>query len=115
MGPCKIRGREGGREGGREREIDREREFYNFSVIYLPLSLLSFSFFFQIDYFNNKIICDLVEQPHSGIIALLDEACFMVGTVTDKVSSNLKCTCTYNASSIYIRKFNCWKYTILCT
>ncbi|XP_019850778.1 PREDICTED: LOW QUALITY PROTEIN: unconventional myosin-Id-like [Amphimedon queenslandica] len=38
----------------------------------------------HIEYFNNKIICDLVEQPHSGIIALLDEACFMVGTVTDK-------------------------------
>ena len=39
----------------------------------------------QIDYFNNKIICDLMEQHHTGIIALLDEACFLVGTVTDRV------------------------------
>ena len=39
----------------------------------------------QIDYFNNKVICDLVEIKQSGIIALLDEACFLVGTVTDKV------------------------------
>ena len=39
----------------------------------------------QIKYFNNKIICDLVEQQHSGVISLLDEACFLVGTVTDKV------------------------------
>ena len=39
----------------------------------------------QIDYFNNKIICHLVEQQHTGIIALLDEACFLVGTVTDRV------------------------------
>ena len=39
----------------------------------------------QIDYFNNRIICDLVEAPRSGIIALLDEACFLVGTVTDMV------------------------------
>ncbi len=46
-----------------------------------------FVVFFQIKYFNNKIICDLVEQQHSGVIALLDEACFLVGTVTDKVST----------------------------
>lgn len=38
----------------------------------------------HVDYFNNKIICDLVEVPHSGILALLDEACFMVGKVDDQ-------------------------------
>ena len=27
-----------------------------------------------------------MEQHHTGIIALLDEACFLVGTVTDRVS-----------------------------
>ncbi|XP_002067667.2 unconventional myosin ID [Drosophila willistoni] len=37
----------------------------------------------NIDYFNNKIICDLIEQPHKGIIAILDEACLSVGNVTD--------------------------------
>ena len=37
------------------------------------------------DYFNNKIICDLVEAPHSGIMAQLDEACYMVGKVNDKL------------------------------
>lgn len=39
----------------------------------------------NIDYFNNRIICDLVEQPHKGIIAILDEACLNVGTVTDEM------------------------------
>uniref|UniRef100_A0A1A9UX91 Myosin motor domain-containing protein n=1 Tax=Glossina austeni TaxID=7395 RepID=A0A1A9UX91_GLOAU len=43
----------------------------------------------KIDYFNNKvstnrIICDLVEQPHKGIIAIMDEACLSVGKVTDE-------------------------------
>ncbi|MBN3291319.1 MYO1D protein, partial [Polypterus senegalus] len=37
----------------------------------------------HIDYFNNQIIVDLVEQPHKGIIAILDEACLNVGAVTD--------------------------------
>ena len=37
------------------------------------------------DYFNNKIICDLVEAPHSGIMAQLDEACYMVGKVNDQL------------------------------
>ncbi|KAF3834323.1 hypothetical protein F7725_025527 [Dissostichus mawsoni] len=38
-----------------------------------------------IDYFNNQIIVDLVEQPHKGIISILDEACLTVGKVTDTV------------------------------
>ncbi|XP_061597503.1 unconventional myosin-Ig-like [Cololabis saira] len=37
----------------------------------------------HIDYFNNQIIVDLVEQPHRGIISVLDEACLGVGRVTD--------------------------------
>ncbi|XP_032822057.1 unconventional myosin-Id isoform X1 [Petromyzon marinus] len=37
----------------------------------------------DIDYFNNKVICDLVEQQHKGIISILDEACMNVGRVTD--------------------------------
>lgn len=39
----------------------------------------------HVDYFNNKIICDLVEQPVKGIIAIMDEACYSVGKVTDEV------------------------------
>ncbi|XP_065165017.1 unconventional myosin ID isoform X2 [Atheta coriaria] len=39
----------------------------------------------NIDYFNNKIICDLVEAPHKGIIAILDEACLNVGKVSDEL------------------------------
>ena len=39
----------------------------------------------HIDYFNNKVICDLVEQPHRGIIAYLDEASFGVGAHDDKL------------------------------
>ncbi|XP_075867895.1 unconventional myosin-Ig isoform X2 [Nelusetta ayraudi] len=47
----------------------------------------------HIDYFNNQIIVDLVEQPHKGIISILDEACLTVGNVTDTVcldSMNVK-------------------------
>lgn len=39
----------------------------------------------KVEYFNNQIICDLVEQPHIGLLALLDEACLNVGKVTDKI------------------------------
>ncbi|KAJ6650134.1 Unconventional myosin ID [Pseudolycoriella hygida] len=38
----------------------------------------------NIDYFNNQIICELVEQPHKGIISIMDEACLTVGKVTDQ-------------------------------
>jgi myosin I len=31
-----------------------------------------------------QIICDLVEQPHQGVIAIMDEACLTVGKVTDE-------------------------------
>jgi myosin-1 len=49
----------------------------------------------HIDYFNNKVICDLVEQPHRGMIAIIDDACFSVGHVDDQLllehlSRNLK-------------------------
>ncbi|XP_069680956.1 unconventional myosin ID isoform X2 [Periplaneta americana] len=39
----------------------------------------------NIDFFNNQIICDLVEQPHKGVIAIMDEACLNVGKVTDEM------------------------------
>lgn len=39
----------------------------------------------HIDYFNNKIICDLIEQQRTGILAYLDEACQTVGNVTDEM------------------------------
>lgn len=38
-----------------------------------------------IEYFNNQVICDLVEQPHKGVLAVLDEACLNVGKVTDEM------------------------------
>lgn len=47
----------------------------------LPL----FFWLFQIDYFNNQVIVDLVEQQHKGIIAILDDACMNVGKVTDEM------------------------------
>lgn len=37
----------------------------------------------HIDYFNNKIICDLVEQPHKGMISIIDEASFNVASKVD--------------------------------
>ncbi|KAF5295154.1 hypothetical protein FQR65_LT10542 [Abscondita terminalis] len=39
----------------------------------------------DIDYFNNQIICDLVEAPHKGVLAIVDEACLNVGKVTDEL------------------------------
>lgn len=36
-----------------------------------------------VEYFNNKIICDLVEQRHKGIIDILDEECLRPGEPTD--------------------------------
>ncbi|KAF6082177.1 myosin IH [Phyllostomus discolor] len=36
-----------------------------------------------IQYFNNKIICDLVEERHRGIISILDEECMRPGPATD--------------------------------
>ncbi|XP_062611232.1 unconventional myosin-Id-like, partial [Saccostrea cucullata] len=39
----------------------------------------------HIEYFNNKIIVDLIEAPHKGILAILDEACLSVGKVTDEM------------------------------
>ncbi|XP_058473357.1 unconventional myosin-Ih isoform X2 [Solea solea] len=36
-----------------------------------------------VPYFNNKIICDLVEEKYRGIISLLDEECLLPGEATD--------------------------------
>ena len=42
----------------------------------------------NIEYFNNQIICDLVEQNHKGMLSVMDEACLNVGKVTDEVSGS---------------------------
>ncbi|KAK0134622.1 Unconventional myosin-Ih [Merluccius polli] len=36
-----------------------------------------------VPYFNNKIICDLVEEKYRGIISILDEECLRPGDATD--------------------------------
>lgn len=36
-----------------------------------------------VKYFNNKVICDLIEEKHVGIIALLDEECLRPGDASD--------------------------------
>uniref|UniRef100_A0A673H0G7 Unconventional myosin-Ib n=1 Tax=Sinocyclocheilus rhinocerous TaxID=307959 RepID=A0A673H0G7_9TELE len=38
----------------------------------------------NIEYFNNAIICDLIENVSNGILAMLDEECLRPGTVTDE-------------------------------
>ncbi|XP_051786267.1 unconventional myosin-Ib isoform X8 [Erpetoichthys calabaricus] len=38
----------------------------------------------HIDYFNNAIICDLIENNTNGILAMLDEECLRPGTVSDE-------------------------------
>ena len=35
------------------------------------------------EYFDNKVICDLVEAKHKGIISVLDEECLRPGDVGD--------------------------------
>lgn len=39
----------------------------------------------QVEYFNNAAIVELVERPHRGILAVLEEACYTAGTVTDRL------------------------------
>ncbi|XP_063795200.1 unconventional myosin-Ih [Pseudophryne corroboree] len=36
-----------------------------------------------IQYFDNKIICDLIEEKHKGIISIMDEECLRPGEATD--------------------------------
>ncbi|KAK0170717.1 hypothetical protein PV328_008530 [Microctonus aethiopoides] len=48
----------------------------------------------HIDYFNNKVICDLIEEKYKGIISLMDEECLRPGDPTDlsfleKLNANL--------------------------
>jgi len=38
----------------------------------------------HIDYFNNAIICELVDAPQVGVFALLDEQCLLPGNITDQ-------------------------------
>ncbi|XP_037705036.1 unconventional myosin-Ib isoform X5 [Choloepus didactylus] len=38
----------------------------------------------HINYFNNTIICDLIENNTNGILAMLDEECLRPGIVTDE-------------------------------
>lgn len=39
----------------------------------------------QVEYFNNAAIVELVERPHRGILAILDEACSTAGPITDRI------------------------------
>ncbi|XP_067601876.1 unconventional myosin-Ig isoform X1 [Pseudorca crassidens] len=39
----------------------------------------------SVEYFNNATIVDLVERPHRGILAVLDEACGSAGPITDRI------------------------------
>ncbi|XP_076974617.1 unconventional myosin-Ig isoform X2 [Tamandua tetradactyla] len=39
----------------------------------------------SIEYFNNAAIVELVERPHRGILAVLDEACSSAGPITDRI------------------------------
>ncbi|KAG8510574.1 Unconventional myosin-Ig [Galemys pyrenaicus] len=38
-----------------------------------------------VQYFNNASIVELVERPHRGVLAVLDEACSTAGTITDRI------------------------------
>lgn len=36
-----------------------------------------------VSYFDNKIICDLIEERHKGIISIMDEECLLPGEASD--------------------------------
>ncbi|XP_076356260.1 myosin 95E isoform X5 [Tachypleus tridentatus] len=38
----------------------------------------------HVDYFNNAVICDLIEKNNHGILSLLDEECLRPGPVSDE-------------------------------
>lgn len=47
-----------------------------------------------VEYFDNKVICNLIEEKHKGIVALMDEECLRPGDPTDlsflaKMNDNL--------------------------
>jgi len=54
----------------------------------------------NIEYFNNQVICDLVEQAHKGMIAIMDEACLNVGKVTDEVARRSKVSLNERKSKV---------------
>lgn len=37
----------------------------------------------NVEYFDNKVICDLIEEKHKGIISLMDEECLRPGEPSD--------------------------------
>ncbi|XP_072948862.1 unconventional myosin ID [Epargyreus clarus] len=37
-----------------------------------------------VTYFNNRVICELVDAPHQGIIAIMDEACLNPTKISDE-------------------------------
>ncbi|XP_043214754.1 unconventional myosin IC-like [Amphibalanus amphitrite] len=41
-----------------------------------------------VEYFNNKIICDMIEMKHTGIVSLLDEECLRPGEANDMTFLN---------------------------
>ena len=63
----------------------------------------------HIDYFNNQVICDLIDLPHKGILALMDEACLNVGKTTDSMllgalDNKLKSNNHYSSRSLESNK-----------
>ena len=69
----------------RREEIEVYKNILTFMLLYdlIDLSYLFLQKWKTIDYFNNQIICDLVEERHKGIIAILDEECLRPGDATD--------------------------------
>ena len=60
-----------------------------FRLLILILTPFFFCIVFQIDYFNNKVICDLIEQNRKGILSILDEGCRNIGNVSDQVKNQI--------------------------
>lgn len=55
----------------------------------------------RVDYFDNQVICDLIEEKHKGIISIMDEECLRPGDPTDSTML-AKMDRTFNKHKHYI-------------
>ena len=61
-----------------------------------------------IDYFNNKIVCDLIEsKAPPGIMSILDDVCATMHAVADGADEKL-----LGVSSINVVRLKCWFFRV---
>lgn len=83
---------------------------------------ISFTWIFlKINYFDNQIICRLVEHSNSGLLAYLDQACQDVNTMTNEIFLNTinrefrndEHYSSWNVRHCWFLQFDWWFYFIV--